>query len=80
LIYLRRHRQRIFAEMTRVTFKPLDRARIDAYHAVVNPLDKAGAYGIQEMGDQLVETVEGSISNVAGLPLERLRDELEFFQ
>lgn len=80
LIHLRHHRQHIFAELTRVTFKPLSVAQIDAYHAIVNPLDKAGAYGIQEEGQQLVEAVDGSISNVVGLPLERLRAELECFQ
>ena len=79
LIHLRRHRQRIFAELTQVTLKPLSVTQIEAYHAAVNPLDKAGAYGIQEQGDMLVESVEGSFSNVVGLPVERLRAELECF-
>jgi septum formation protein len=79
LIHLSQQRQRIFAELTRVTFKPLSVEQIQAYHAAVNPLDKAGAYAIQERGEELVEAVEGSFSNVIGLPLERLRAELESF-
>jgi septum formation protein len=43
----------------------------------VNPLDKAGAYAIQEEGDLIVERIEGSYSNVVGLPMERLFAELE---
>ena len=39
-------------------------------------LDKAGAYAIQESGEFLVESVDGSIENVIGLPLERLQEEL----
>ena len=47
------------------------------YLARINPLDKAGAYAIQEHGEMVVETIEGSFSNVVGLPLERLRAELD---
>jgi len=43
----------------------------------VNPLDKAGAYGAQEYGELILERVEGSFSNVMGLPVERLRAALE---
>jgi len=45
----------------------------------MNPLDKAGAYAIQEHGEMLVAKTEGSYSNVVGLPLERLREELKSF-
>ena len=62
-----------------MTFRPLTRAIIRRYHAQVNPLDKAGAYGIQEHGEMLVETISGSLSNVIGLPLERLAAELPAF-
>lgn len=79
LIHLRGHRQRMFKEQTDVTFRPLTREEIKRYHAVVNPLDKAGAYGVQEKGETLVESVAGSISNVAGLPMERLQQELAAF-
>ena len=59
-------------ETTRVTFRAYDQAVIDAYVATGDPLDKAGAYGIQSGGGDLVQSVEGSWSNVVGLPLERL--------
>jgi septum formation protein len=42
----------------------------------LNPLDKAGAYAIQEHGDLIIEEISGSFSNVVGLPLERLEAEL----
>jgi septum formation protein len=64
---------------TAVTFRPLTRRQIRSYHARVNPLDKAGAYGIQEMGQMLVKAVRGSLTNVIGLPLERLIKELAAF-
>jgi septum formation protein len=77
LLHLRHHRQRVFAESTTVTFRPLDAVIIRRYLARVNPLDKAGAYAIQEEGDLLIEKVAGSYTNVVGLPLERLGAELE---
>ena len=43
----------------------------------VHVLDKAGAYAIQEYGDMLVESVDGSISNIIGLPVERVVDALK---
>jgi septum formation protein len=76
LIHLRRHRQKIFADQTLVTFRPLTAEAIRAYHARVQPLDKAGGYAIQVHGDEIVEAISGSFSNVVGLPLERLREEL----
>src|SRR6266481_7852304 len=76
LLHLRSHRQRIFAESTAVTFRPLDAVTIRRYLTRVNPLDKAGAYAIQENGDQIIERVSGSYSNVVGLPMERLSAEL----
>ena len=77
LLNLRNHRQRIFADTTTVTFKPLDAVKIRRYLGKVDPLDKAGAYAIQEQGDMVVEKFSGSFSNVVGLPLERLRTELK---
>lgn len=76
LLRLRPFRQRLFSETSLVTFKPLSPEDIAAYHARVNPLDKAGAYAIQEEGDRIIERVEGSWSNIVGLPVERLREEL----
>jgi septum formation protein len=77
LIHLRAHRERIFAVSTDVTFHPLDAGRIRDYLAKVNPQDKAGAYAIQEHGDKIVAEISGSYSNVVGLPLERLREEIQ---
>src|SRR5690606_32966675 len=53
-----------------VTFKRFDDAAIDAYFQVVNPLDKAGAYGIQEGREIIIERWDGSFSNIMGLPME----------
>jgi septum formation protein len=79
LLYLRGHGQKIFSEETSVTFRTLTREQIRSYHALVNPLDKAGGYGIQDKGDMLVESISGSFTNVVGLPLERLAAELPAF-
>ena len=76
LLHLRHFRQKIFTETTEVTFRNLDARQIQDYLAAINPLDKAGAYAIQEKGDLIVKSVAGSYSNVVGLPVERLRTEL----
>jgi septum formation protein len=57
------------AVTTRVRFRPLTPRDIDRYVASGEPLDKAGAYGIQGLGGALVDKVEGSYTNVVGLPL-----------
>jgi septum formation protein len=67
---------RPFAVISHVVFKPLTDAVIRDYYAKVNPLDKAGAYAIQEHGDMIIHHTEGSWSNIVGLPMERLREEL----
>ena len=72
LIHLRNHRQKVFAESTTVTFRTLHSDQIRRYLSKVDPLDKAGAYAIQEEGDLIVKNVNGSLSNVIGLPIERL--------
>lgn len=61
-----------FHVITEVTFKPLTDALIQSYHARVNPLDKAGAYGIQECSEMILDHYEGSWTNVMGLPMEKL--------
>jgi septum formation protein len=76
LIHLRGHCQRIFADATEVTFRTLDAAGIDRYLDQINPLDKAGAYAIQEHGELIVHRISGSFWNVVGLPVERLQVEL----
>jgi len=79
LIHLRNHRQKVFAESTTVTFRTLHSEQIRRYLHKVDPLDKAGAYAIQEEGDLIVKNVNGSVSNVIGLPVERLKAELELW-
>lgn len=54
---------------SRVTFRPLACAEIDAYIATGEPLDKAGAYGIQDVGAGFIARVDGSRDNVMGLPV-----------
>ena len=79
LMHLQSHRRRVFAEMTSVKFRPLSSAEINAYLSATNPLDKAGAYAIQEHGDKIVEEISGSYNNVVGLPTERLGVEIAAF-
>jgi septum formation protein len=80
LLHLRTHRQKLFFESTAVTFRALDAVNIRRYLAKVNPLDKAGAYAIQEEGDLIVERIFGSYTNAVGLPVEKLRAELEVWR
>jgi septum formation protein len=61
----------VFAVTTRVRFRALPTPEIDAYLATGEADDKAGAYGIQGHGGALVAEVEGSWTNVMGLPLEQ---------
>jgi len=62
----------VWVSRTEVHFRILTDAVIGAYFARVNPLDKAGAYGIQEHGDLLVDHIVGLESNVIGLPVEEV--------
>ena len=77
LIHLRAHQERIFAVSTDVLFHPLNAEQIRGYLAKINPLDKAGAYALQEFGEKIISEISGSYSNVVGLPVELLREELE---
>lgn len=60
-------------DVTKVHFVQLTDEEIDTYVATNSPLDKAGAYGIQDMGGMFVDRIEGSYSNVVGLPMSMLR-------
>src|SRR2546423_970501 len=73
LMHLQQHRVKTFCETTWVTFKGLKPEDIHNYVMKVPTLDKAGAYGIHELGDMLVAGVDGSYDNVVGLPTEALR-------
>lgn len=66
-----------FATTTEVRFRPLSDAEIDAYLATGEADDKAGAYGIQGRGGAFVAHVDGSWTNVMGLPLEAVLTRLD---
>ena len=69
-----------FSAHSKVTFRELRDEEIEYYVDTYSPLDKAGAYGIQEwIGYVAVEHIEGSFYNVIGLPVQRLYVELEKF-
>jgi septum formation protein len=66
-------------DVTHVTFRPADRELLRAYVATGEPMDKAGAYGIQGYGAALVERIEGDFFGVMGLPVRlvlKLLDEV----
>lgn len=65
-----------FHECTEVTFYPLEEARIKSYVETGEPMDKAGAYGIQGRGALFVERITGDYNNVVGLPVARLFREI----
>ena len=69
-----------FVDISRVHFRTLTAAQIRAYHARIGPLDKAGAYAAQDDGGELIARVEGSFTNVIGLPMEALAKALYDFQ
>ncbi|MDP4624378.1 MAG: Maf family protein [Akkermansiaceae bacterium] len=58
--------------VTEVFFRELDEAAVAAYLAKTQPLDKAGAYGIQDHGEMIVERIEGDFDNVMGLPVGKV--------
>lgn len=70
-------RMTTFADRTRVEFYPLSDREILDYIATGEPFDKAGAYGIQGRGSVLVKRIEGDFFNVMGLPVARLKREME---
>ena len=61
-----------FAECTNVRFYPMNEQEIEAYVQSGEPMDKAGAYGIQGIGGRFVEGIEGDYQNVVGLPMAKL--------
>lgn len=62
-----------FCVRSQVTMRKFGAEVVSEYMSKVNPLDKAGAYAIQEHGDRLVKRIRGSYFNVVGLPLEELK-------
>ena len=78
--FLTSRREHSFAVTTRVRFCKLSEDEIDYYVETFEPMDKAGAYGIQEwIGYVGVESIDGSYFNVVGLPVQRLYRELISF-
>ena len=72
--------QHSFSSVSDVTFAALTQQEISYYVEHYKPMDKAGAYGIQEwIGYIGIESIEGSFYNVMGLPVQRLCRELEYF-
>lgn len=72
-------REKSLAVTSRVFMARYSEATIDAYVASGAPLDKAGAYAIQDLGGALVERLTGSYTNVVGLPVEETRQLLDEF-
>ena len=66
---------KIFHEVTKVRFFPMTEGEIAAYVKTGDPLDKAGAYGIQGVFARYVESIEGDYNNVVGLPVGRVYQE-----
>ena len=74
------HKQTCFSDTAYVTFGALSAQEIDYYISHYTPLDKAGAYGVQEwIGYVAVEKIEGSYFNVMGLPIFKVYQELKRF-
>ena len=69
--------QKVFAEKTEVTFYPMTEKEIWDYIDTGEPMDKAGAYGIQGRAAVYVEKICGDYNNVVGLPVARLYQELK---
>jgi septum formation protein len=63
-----------FSESSLVTFHALDDGEIRAYLESIHPLDKAGAYAAQGDNGRIIKKIEGSVTNVIGLPVERIRE------
>ena len=76
LIYHNEEINRSLSVITNVTFLTLSSKQISEYLNKIDPLDKAGGYAIQEYKELISKKVSGSISNVIGLPVERLKEEL----
>jgi septum formation protein len=63
-----------YHEVSEIKFKEIDRKTIGEYLRLVNVLDKAGAYAIQEHGSMIIDSYTGELENIIGLPLKRLSE------
>ena len=68
-----------FSEVTDVSFRELTQDEIADYASTPEPYDKAGGYGIQGKGSELISSISGDFFNVVGLPVTRLFNELKKF-
>jgi len=80
-VCIKHHQKEItFSEITLVTFNKLTKKEINFYINNLNPFDKAGAYGIQDwIGRIGIKSIEGSYSNVVGLPTAEVYQQLKLF-
>jgi len=80
LVHTRSMEYRTCFRRTEVSFRQIDEKEIDAYVSSGSPLDKAGAYGIQDdFGTVFVKSINGCYYNVVGLPLEAFYSSLKLF-
>lgn len=79
LIYQAKGTERIlnFYQETKVTMYPMTPAEIQSYVRSGEPMDKAGAYGIQGRGAVFIEKIDGDYNNVVGLPIARVYQEMK---
>ncbi len=71
LIYTLTGEERILSDTTYVTFNALSADQIHRYVHTCSPLDKSGSYGIQELPPEFIHSIEGSLFNVVGFPIEK---------
>ena len=76
LVWKEKNISEVWSEISEVRFKTLSDEAIAQYTAMVNTLDKAGAYAIQEHGDLIIDRFDGELENIIGLPLVRLKLQL----
>ena len=79
-MYPARKKRIITCDISTITMKPMSPDEVDAYLATGAWRDKAGAYALQEGGDKFVQSLQGSQSNIVGLPLEKLQQLFERVQ
>ncbi len=73
-------KESIFHDVSEVTLNPMEEAEIEYYVNKYNPLDKAGAYGIQEwIGYAKIKSIKGSYANIMGLPVHKVYEQLKTF-
>lgn len=71
ICHVARGKAESFHEMSRVHFRDVDERAIRGYLKKIDPLDKAGAYAAQGHGKEIIDRIEGSYTNVVGLPMEK---------